>query len=82
MKKINHPEYIFLIVGLILVMGAPYLPDVFFDIIQQDTLYADRYFAARIDELIPSLRLGGVLLFVWGMITWLKKAFDTTGGSQ
>ena len=60
MKKINHPEYIFLIVGLILVMGAPYLPDVFFDIIQQDTLYADRYFAARIDELIPSLRLGGV----------------------
>ena len=82
MKKINHPEYIFLIVGLILVMGAPYLPDVFFDIIQQDTLYADRYFAARIDELIPSLRLGGVLLFVWGVITWLKKAFDTKGGSQ
>ena len=30
MKKINHPEYVFLIVGLILVMGAPYLPDVFF----------------------------------------------------
>ena len=82
MKKINHPEYIFLIVGLILVMGAPYLPDVFFDIIQQDTLYADRYFAVRVEELSRALRLGGVLLFVWGVITWLKKAFDTTGGSQ
>lgn len=82
MRKIKHTEYVFLIIGLILVMGAPYLPDVFFDIIQQDTLYADRYFAARVEELIPSLRLGGVLLFVWGVITWLKKAFDTKGGSQ
>lgn len=80
MKKINHPEYIFLIVGLILVMGVPYLPDVFFDIIQ--LLYDDNYKTMRFYELIPSLRLGGVLLFVWGMITRLKKAFDTTGGSQ
>lgn len=80
MKKINHPEYIFLALGLILVMGAPYVPDVFFDTIQ--LLYDDRYKPMRFDELIPSLRLGGVLLFVWGMITWLKKAFDTKGGSQ
>lgn len=80
MKKINHPEYIFLIVGLILVMGVPYLPDVFFDIIQ--LLYDDNYKTMRFYELIPSLRLGGVLLFVWGMITRLKKAFDTKGGSQ
>ncbi len=73
MKKINHPEYIFLIVGLILVMGAPYLPDVFFDIIQQDTLYADRYFAARIDELIPSVRMGGLILSAWGTVNALKR---------
>lgn len=82
MKKINHPEYIFLALGLILVMGAPYFPDVLFDIAQQDALYADRYSAVRVEELIPSLRLGGVLLFVWGVITRLKKAFDTKGGSQ
>lgn len=73
MKKINHPEYVFLIVGLILVMGAPYLPDVFFDIIQQDTLYADRYFAARIDELIPSVRMGGLILSAWGTVNALKR---------
>ena len=73
MKKINHPEYIFLIVGLILVMGAPYVPDVFFDIIQQDTLYADRYFAARIDELIPSVRMGGLILSAWGTVNALKR---------
>ena len=73
MKKINHPEYIFLIVGLILVMGAPYLPDVFFDIIQQDTLSADRYFAARIDELIPSVRMGGLILSAWGTVNALKR---------
>ena len=73
MKKINHPEYIFLIVGLILVMGAPYLPDVFFDIIQQDTLYADRYFAVRVDELIPSVRMGGLILSAWGTVNALKR---------
>lgn len=73
MKKINHPEYIFLIVGLILVMGAPYLPDVFFDIIQQDTLYADRYFAVRVEELIPSVRMGGLILSAWGTVNALKR---------
>lgn len=73
MKKINHPEYVFLTLGLILVMGAPYLPDVFFDIIQQDTLYADRYFAARIDELIPSVRMGGLILSAWGTVNALKR---------
>ena len=80
MKKINHPEYIFLALGLILVMGAPYVPDVFFDIIS--LLYWYNYQPIRFEELIPSLRLGGVLLFVWGVITWLKKAFDAKGGSQ
>lgn len=71
MKKINHPEYIFLIVGLILVMGVPYLPDVFFDIIQ--LLYDDNYKTMRFYELIPSLRLGGMMLFAWGAVNALKR---------
>lgn len=72
MKKREKHTSILLIIGILLVMGAPYLPDFFFYVIWE-TKFSD----FRLSEIIPSIRLGGVLLFIWGMMRSLKKENKT-----
>lgn len=60
---------IYLVLGLILAFGAPYIPDVFFWLIEVfDTGYEMRFL-----QIIPSVRTGGILLFIYGTILKIKK---------
>lgn len=60
---------IFLVLGLILAFGAPYIPSVFFELIE--VFYYG--YEARFFQIIPSVRMGGILLFVYGIILIIKK---------
>ncbi len=60
-----------LLLGVALVIGAPFLPDAFFSFIKSN--YDYRYTEIRYFQIIPSFRLAGTLLFVWGAVLLWKK---------
>lgn len=69
MKKSKKTYITFLVLGIILVISAPYLPDALFNIIQ---LYDYRYTDLRFYTLIPSTSLAGVMVFVIGIAQMIK----------
>jgi hypothetical protein len=62
---------ILIILGIVLVMVAPYLPNFFFE---GFLLEAENHGAIRYVEVIPSVRLGGMLFFAWGITILLKRS--------
>lgn len=58
-----------------MILGAPYLPDVFFDIFRfkTQTLYDPMFTSFRYGEVIPSFKLVGTLLVVWGLVLCNRK---------
>lgn len=71
MKKLSTKLIIF---GLIIIFIAPFIPDWFYWIIRKDLfLYDYRYADMRLLEVIPSIRVVGIMLSVWGMVLTKKK---------
>lgn len=71
MKKISN---ILIVVGLMVVVFSPYVPDVFYQVINSDySIYDYRYSDIRLAEVISSFRMAGVILSVWGLILKVKE---------
>lgn len=69
-KKSN----IFIIIGLIIILLAPFTPDVFMNIINSDySIFDYRYVGMRLAEIMPSVRIFGIGLVIWGFILKLKE---------
>jgi len=70
MKKFSNKLIIF---GLIIIFIAPFLPDWFYWLIYKDKfLYDYRYAGMRAFEVIPSVRMIGIMLSVWGIVLTKK----------
>lgn len=65
--------------GIILVLCAPYVPDlVFIAVSKMDYHYLD----FRYDEIVPSTRIAGLVLSAWGIVVYCKdKNFDMNKNS-
>lgn len=61
---------ILLIIGILFAVFAPYVPDMLFRVI---LIYDYRYHNIRFEEIIPSIRIGGIMIFLCGFVLWLKK---------
>lgn len=61
---------ILVIIGILFAMFAPYVPDVLFRAV---LAYNYRYYDSRFVEIIPSIRIGGIMIFLCGLVLWLKK---------
>ncbi len=61
---------ILIILGIVLVMVAPYLPNFFFECFITGT---SNHGEIGFKEVIPSVRLGGMLFFAWGITILLKR---------
>lgn len=61
----NIPPSIFLIMGIALILGAPFLLDIFYSVI---TNYDFRYHSLRFEGIIPSFQVGGIMLIIWGVV--------------
>ncbi len=68
-KKTKIKIILLFILGLVLTIGAVYVPDACYALIN---LFEDNYQEIRYQQLIPSIRTGGILLSAWGMILLLK----------
>ncbi len=58
------------IVGLLLIFAAPYIPSLFFALLSN--IYDYRYTDIRMNEIIPSIRMCGIILSVWAMVLFVK----------
>lgn len=67
-QKIRKAE-ILIVLGIALVMAAPYLPNFFFEGLIMEAV---NHGAIRYSEIIPSVRFGGLLFFTWGIIILVK----------
>jgi hypothetical protein len=66
MKKRVIAAVILFWLSAILILGATFLPDSFVEFVS-DVYDNSRLFTIRVDGLIPSLRLLGVILSLWGI---------------
>lgn len=57
------------IIGIVMILGAPYIPSALFEVIK---VYDYHYFDIRIPEIIPSIRICGIIISMWGMIFLFK----------
>lgn len=55
--------------GIILVLCAPYVPDLFFRVVLK---FDQRYYSTRFDEILPSVRMAGLVLSAWGIVLYCK----------
>lgn len=69
-KKLKVSIRLLFILSIILILGAPYFPSFLYSIIY---LYDFRFQEFRTPELIPSIRLCGVVLSAWGIVLLLKS---------
>ena len=69
MKKRSKQILTLFILGLVLILLAPYVPDFCFRVLlaAKEKLFDYRYWD------IPSVRMGGIILSAWGMALLLKK---------
>ena len=53
----------------ILTLLAPYVPDFCFRVLlaAKEKLFDYRYWDIRFEQIIPSVRMGGIILSAWGM---------------
>lgn len=69
-KKIQISIHLLFILSIILILGAPYVPSFLYSIIR---LYDYHFQDFRFTEIIPSIRLCGVVLSAWGIALLLKS---------
>lgn len=64
-------------VGLTIVFLSPYIPDFMIQMIWGDTevIYQSRFCGLRYTELIPSIRIVGILLALYGLSNLLMFIF-------
>ena len=63
-----------LIAGLIIILLAPFVPDFLMDMVGSDySIFSYKYVDIRLPEIIPSVRILGIGLTVWGFILKLKE---------
>lgn len=62
----NHNRKIKLlfILGILLILGAPYFPSCIFQVIY---LYDYHFQEIRFENIISSIRTGGIILSAWGI---------------
>jgi len=75
MKKRRKQILTLFIVGLVLILLAPYVPDLCFRVLlsAHEKLFDYRYWDIRFEQIIPSVRMGGIILSAWGMALLLKR---------
>ena len=75
MKKRSKQILTLFILGLVLILLAPYVPDFCFRVLlaAKEKLFDYRYWDIRFVQIIPSVRMGGIILSAWGMALLLKK---------
>ena len=69
---------ILFLLGLLLVIAAPYLSDFIFSL---QKFFDFSWNELQIMAIIPSIQLGGLILSGWGMILFWKKK-NTAGGEE
>ncbi len=60
------------IVGILLVVISPFIPNFVFDAILR-SLYEYRYHELRLQQIIPSIQICGIILTVWAMVLFAKS---------
>ena len=64
------------ILGIALILSAPYIPDICFALVTKETnlenVYDQRYYDLRFEEVLPSFRMAGVVLSGWGIALYSK----------
>jgi hypothetical protein len=64
----------FIIAGLIIILLAPFVPDFLMTLINSEfSIYDYRYLDIRLPQIIPSVRIFGIGLAVWGFILKVKE---------
>ena len=68
MKKRSKQILTLFILGLVLILLAPYVPDFCFRVLlaAKEKLFDYRYWDIRFEQIIPSVRMGGIILSAWG----------------
>ena len=69
MKKLSFSTKL-LIAGIVIVVLAPYLPDIFYTIIYHDLSPYDYHW------IIPSVQIVGIILSAWGLVLKGSKKKD------
>lgn len=61
--------------SMILTLGAPFISNSIFDILKSYGVddSAWNYMSYRYEELIPSVRMCGILLSLWGIVQMYEK---------
>lgn len=65
-EKRKRAIVILFVIGVVLIIGAPFMPSVLFTVIRE--FYDYHYVDIRFVQLIPSVRACGIILSVWGMV--------------
>lgn len=69
MKNEKRKIIALFVIGLILIVGAPYFPSFIYNIIYS---YDMHFMDIRFNNVIPCFRTGGVVLSAWGIAIFLK----------
>lgn len=76
MKKLSFSTKL-LIAGIVIVVLAPYLPDIFYTIIYHDLSPYDYHWKEwRMVQIIPSVQIVGIILSTWGLVLKGSKKKD------
>lgn len=59
------------IVGILLILISPFVPNFIFEMIL-GSLYKYRYDELRLQQIIPSIRICGIILSMWAMVLFIK----------
>lgn len=65
---------ILFLLGIVLILGAPYTPDAFFNIVYNKFDY--NFQEIRFLEIVPSVRMAGMILSAWGIAVFTAKGKD------
>ena len=68
-KTIIKIQFLFYL-SIILIVGAPYFPSIFWNVIYN---YDVNFHEIRFTQVIPSIRICGILLSAWGIALLLKS---------
>jgi len=73
MRKHVICAVILISLGVLLILGAPYIPDIFFTVILK---YDSPYSELRFWEVVPSFQMAGIVLSAFGIVIY-KNRKDT-----
>ena len=71
----NKKSIILISISIIFIIGSPYIPDVFFEVFRfrTQTLYDPMFIEHRMKEVIPSIRLAGIVVAILGFKLYNRK---------